>query len=261
MEVPNSFITKEMGDQFAHDINAVKYLECSSTDGKLGKTIFEEAVRVLGSSTSDKETISIVVLGNNDSEKSFIINNFLQEKHTGLPLDSYTKSSHSIFETYATIGGKELTLEIHDILASQVPYQLRNLIDVDFIVVVLSTTAEPDSCIAAVEELIQAQKKTSLPPIILALNQTGLNNRTKTSRHASQHKKSLVTSEMGKQLASKINAAKYMECSNFDETGLEKVFKEAIGISLRKAEEKKRNFHLKKKSEPGFLERFSNWLF
>ena len=240
--ISTSATVKEMGDQLAQQVNAVKYLEWSSTDNNFGKKVFEEAIQVLDPSTNKKKVKSIVVLGSADSEKTFLIKNYLQDEHVDLPINFQINGTREVYKTFVRNDGKELNLQIREILASPELFQSKDLDDIDFIVVVFST-AEPSFCIEVVDELIKAQKTTSLPPIIFVENQTCCKNQT-----------NLVTSEMIEALACK---TKITKLSTFDETGLKIVFEEGVWFSLRKAEEKRR----KETCKPGFLERFSKWLF
>ena len=60
-------------------------------------------------------------------------------------------------------------------------------------------------------------------PLILVGNKTDLRDDEKSSRA-----KEMITTEMGKQLAKKINADKYLECSCKHLTGIENVIQEAV---------------------------------
>ena len=54
-----------------------------------------------------------------------------------------------------------------------------------------------------------------------------------------------ITTEMGKQLARRINAAKYLECSSSAETGLESLYEEIVWTSIRQVERKIPNIKLR----------------
>jgi len=69
-------------------------------------------------------------------------------------------------------------------------------------------------------------------PIILVGNKTDLRTDPSTLRKFFRRRQKPVTTEMGKQLARKINAVKYVECSCVDGTGVEYVFEQAVWASI-----------------------------
>ena len=67
-----------------------------------------------------------------------------------------------------------------------------------------------------------------------------------------------IISEIGEELARKINAVKYIECSSFDVTEIDNVFQEAVLFSLCIFEEIRRYHNEKSNQKQGFFKRFLN---
>ena len=92
-------------------------------------------------------------------------------------------------------------------------------------------------------------------PIILVGTKIDLRNDLET---LSNQRNDPVTYEMGEQLAHKIKAVKYLECSSSDGTDIEKVLEEAVWASLCRFEEERKTLIQKEK---GFLKRLFERLF
>ena len=65
-------------------------------------------------------------------------------------------------------------------------------------------------------------------PIILVGNKTDLRDDPNTLKKLHSKQQTIITTEMGEQLARRINASNYMECSCVDGTGVHNVFKKAV---------------------------------
>ena len=85
--------------------------------------------------------------------------------------------------------------------------------------------------------------------ILLVGNKIDLRNNLKTLKDLSESGEHPITTQMGEQLALKLRAFNYLDCSVFDQAKIEKVFEETVWASFR--EKKLKNYKIKR------IEKFS----
>ena len=288
-------ISEEMGVQLARRIKAAKFLECSGYDITGLKSINQNLVRV--SARNRMRSIHAVVMGTEASGKTEMIQRFVQSDRLNV-LDEclngelYNSSGRAkYFSSFI-----EIDVEEHDLLivdakpichtsTRKTPYYQSSMeiasmmqqIDrksgtwessyhqhhfgqllLDVIVIMFSTIDRGnfDSIDLEYEKHDFFGKRFDIQiPIIVVGTKTDFRNDLKTLLSQENHP---VTYEMGEQLARKIKAVKYLECSSSDETDIEKVFEEAIWALIRRFEEERKTLIQKEK---GFLKRFFERLF
>ena len=275
---------EEMGLELARRIKAAKFLECSGYDVTDLESINQNLVRV--SARNRMRPLQIVVLGSDDSRRSEMIKNFVHGKRLntlGQLLNEeprYRDEYRNYFSTVIEIDGEEYDLMIVDernkypsmhFRFEGIPASLqgklywpRKFIDV---VVFSFSVVNPATFHAYKKRFLDKLKLqslrnhsyNSLPRIIILVGtKTEFRNDPKTLNNLLKQGEQPITYEMGEQLAREIKADKYLECSNSDGTGIEKVFEEVVWASLRRFEEERKTLIQKEK---GFFQRFFNRLF
>ena len=245
-------ITFEMGKQLARRINAVKYLECLSSDKTEFQNIFEEVVSawILHSEFKRKTWITgvrscrISVIGNSDSGnfdfvRSFVFGNRMNVVGECMNEQTYFYDITSEnFNTCIEIDGEECELEVlaWDFSRPSRDEFLKFRLNTSEIYIFIFSVVNPDSCYAITSNLVENTMKRSdsfAGPVFLIGYQADLRNDAETLETLSKQGKQPITYEMGEELARRIDAAKYMECSSGDVTEIAKVFEEAVWDSLR----------------------------
>jgi len=190
-------------------------------------------------------------LEKNKVENSYLFQRFLSHPRLNVldeRLDSYWKNPVHYYASASIlieIDGEEFCLNIFDqsgmlgknrpALPADIPVPQRPNINV--IVIVFSV--DEHNLFENVEEKWFPMVKRHFPgiPIILVGNDCYLRNDDfflKAWKMTAKQRGQIITKEMGMQLAQKINATKYLECSWFDETSIETIFEEAVWASLRR---------------------------
>ena len=264
-------ISEKMGVQLARRIKAAKFLECSGYDITDLESINENLVRV--SARNRMRPIHAVVIGTEASKKNEMIQHFVLSDRLNVLDESlnveqyyYCSNFEYVFSSFIEIDGEEHDLLILD--AKPTDHKLRtwkpsyyqdffipNYLLLDVIVIMFSAIDRRNffSLEIHLEDAmcdIFGKPFDIQLPIILVGTETDFRNDPKISSNQGNDP---VTYEMGEKLARKIKAVKYMVCSSFDGTDVEKVFEEAVWASLRRFEEERKTLIQKEK---GFLKRF-----
>jgi len=254
-------ITKEMGEQLARRINAVKYVECpSNIDDMSLEKIFEEIVwtslrypiklnkkgkkriqrqmpefniGVLGCATEMIQCFlfceRLNIFGENINEKRYFYENFDTEFSTSIEIDGeeYDLNLQNFGEIQDSDSIKKFDIQSKG----------RNI---NTIIFVVFSVVEPNSYNAITIDLISKVKLKyrywwydEPATVILIGSQIHLRNDVSTLNNLSKQKLEPITFQMGGQLASNINAAKYMECTCFNKIEIKKIFESAVFLSLR----------------------------
>ena len=268
-------ISEEMGMLLARRIKAVKFLECSGYDVTDLESINQNLVRV--SARNRMRPIHAVVVGTDASGKTEMIQRFVQSDRLNV-LDEFLNeeqyhrsSSHeNVFSSFIEIDGEEHDLLILDAALTDRdkvrPLHCRDFFGpshllLDVIVITFSAIDRGnfDSLKKHLESCmcdIFGKPFDIQLPIILVGTKTDLRNDPET---LSNQQNDPVTYEMGEQLACKIKAVKYLECSSSDGTDVEKVFEEAVWALIRRFEEERKT--LIQKENKGFFKLFFERLF
>ena len=234
----------EMGEHIANELDAVIYIECSTGGSEIEK-ILEETVRaslhhkILKFHYAKAEKLRMIMVGDAGVGKSCILQQFVQNKRSNvfdIPLLRYTRFVWT--SAFMEIDGEEFKLLIWDGLSDSNTRTLPNTDrvflpkkrDVDVFIVSFSIV-EPDSYYSIEEKWIPALKRY-YPKAVIVL----VGNKTDLRRNSKHH----ITADMGEQLAQRINAAKYMECSSADEKKVEQVFEETVWASLFRVDKRRK---------------------
>ena len=273
---------EEMGLELARRIKATKFLECSGYDVTDLESINQNLVRV--SARNRMRPLQIVVLGSDDSRRSESIKSFIHGERLntlGQLLNEeprYRDEYKNYFSTLIEIDGEEHDLMIVD--EKERPHY-KYFLSLDFVPLCYGKLYWPKSFIDVIvftfsvvnpaqlhktgfldvlkRQSLRNHSYNSFPPIIILVGtKTDLRIDPKTLNNLLKQEEQPITYEMGEQLAREIKADKYLECSSFDGTGIEKVFEEVVWTSLRRFEEERKTHHQKEK---GFFQRFFNRLF
>ena len=246
----NEIVTTEMVKQLASEINAVAYFECFCHDGRRAtiKQIFEEAVRATHLvkvqrflQKSSKTLFKVHLVGDKNVGKTSLVKTFQHNERSnvfGERLDNRVNPDYS-FSAFTEMDGEECGWIIWDGMKSKSDITkcdrvlLKKDRGIDVFMLMFSVV-DFDSYTSIENKWIPEMKKMKhcnpKIPIVLMGNKTDLR----------KHSKRWITTEKGEQLARRINAAKYFECSSTDRKEVEKVFEETAWTTLRYAEEKRK---------------------
>ena len=235
-----------MGVQLARRIKAVKFLECSGYDVTDLKNVNQNLARV--SARNKMRPIRAVVMGTEASGKTEMIQRFVQGDRLNVLDDClngeqyHRRRYENVFLSFIEIDGEEHDLLIMD--AAPTDYKLRPLYYKDFfglnyydldVIVIMFSGIDRGICDWLQIHLEDAICEFSGEhfgiqlPILLVRTKIDLSNDPET---LSNQGNDSVTYEMGEQLARKIKAVKYLECSSSDATEIEKGFEEAVWVLL-----------------------------
>ena len=256
-ENDNRTVTTEMGKQLARDINAVAYFECSCCDGRTAtiERIFETAARASYFvkvekflNKSNKTLFKVYLAGDEHVGKSSLQNRFQKNKrlnkfnqHLNVVNQSFNERWHPDynFAGFTEMDGEECGwiicngLSDWKITKRADQYLLKKDRGIDVFMLVFSVV-DFDSYFSIqkkwIPELQKLKHYNSKVPIVRVANKTDL--RSNADRH--------ISTEMGEQLARRIDAVKYLECSAFEARAVEKVFSETAWASIRYAEERRK---------------------
>ena len=261
-------ITFEMGKQLARRMKAVKYLECLSSDETEVENIYEEVVSawILHSEFKRKTWIPgvrsfpISVIGNSDSGhfdfvRSFVFGNRMNVLGECMNEQTYFYDITSKrFITCIEIDGEEYEFAVlaWDFSRPSRDKFLRFQLNSSEKYIFIFSVVNPDSCYAITNNLVEniMMENDIFPrPVLLVGYQAELRNDAKILETLSKQGKQPIAYETGEELARRINAVQYMECSSCDVTEITKVFEEATWALLRRFEEYQNHLKPKRKSK------------
>ena len=256
-EKDNETVTTEMGNQLAREINAVAYFECSCRDGRTAtiERIFEEAARTSYFvkvekflKKSNKTLFKVHMAGDANVGKSSLQNRFQINER----LNIFNQRLNAVdlvfsekwhpdynFAGFTEMDGEECGWIIcngssdWEITKRADQYLLKKDRGIDVFMLMFSVV-DFDSYLSIEKKWIPELKKLKhynpKIPIVLVGNKTDLRDNAKQR----------IPTEVLEQLARRINAAKYLEFSTFEDEEVEKVFKETAWASIRYAEESRK---------------------
>ena len=136
------------------------------------------------------------------------------------------------FNTYIEIDGEECELEVlaWDFSGPSRDEFLGFKLNTSEIYIFIFSVVNPDSFYAITNNLVEnitINNDILVRPVFLIGYQTVLPNDAEILKILSKQGKQPITHEMGEELARRINAVQYKECSSCDVTDIAKVFEEA----------------------------------
>ena len=243
-EIKQEPISLQMGEQLAYNIKAEIYIE-SDSYGTEVKGILEEVVRASFHGEINKfhyakpETLQMILVGDTNVGKSSILKQFRNNQRSnvfGQHLLRLTDFAWTL--ALIEIDGEEYKLYIWDGLCGsnaslpetdQVFLPKKQSVDV---FIVTFSVIEPDSYCSVEKKWIPALKRyCPKATIVLVGNKTNFRNNSK------QH----ITTEMGEDLARRINAAMYLECSSSDGKKWNTLSRELFGLHFVEPKKGNRN--------------------
>ena len=250
-------VTTEMGMQLAREINAVAYFECSCRDGRTAaiERIFETAARASYFvkvekflKKSNKTLLKVYVVGDSNVGKSSLQNRFQTNKRLNKFNQRLNVFDQSFIERWHTdykfagfteMDGEECGWIICNGLSDWKiarrgdKHLLKKDRGIDVLMLMYSVD-DFDSYLSVenfwIPELLKLKHYKPKIPIVLVGSKTDLRSVAFQS----------IPTEMGEQLARRINAAKYLECSTCNDEEVERVFEETAWASIRYAAERRK---------------------
>ena len=240
-------MSTEMGQELAKRIGAVKHLECSCHFLTGINEVLHEAISIAmkkpilkSLKLKKKSLLKIAVLGDANVGKTCIIHTFTRNGQFDVFGDRLGRCSDPFHSFLSCV---ELDGEIFRLFFWNVssPTEVTTCVEsrtvmfpydkgIDISMIVFSVS-DPSSFSSVKNKWIPELKHDHPKvPIVLVGNKIDM-------REDAKH---FITIEMGKQLASRINASCYIECSSFDDMKVENLFEETVWASLRHAEKRRR---------------------
>ena len=222
-------ITTSMGKKLANKIQAAKYLECSCFDEKAVEKVFEEAVWAsLRFPKSGTPRLRIVVDGKDVVGKTSIICQF----ETGEPCDN-PGITIGVVGTYKNliVDQCKYPIEILEFNSLEMCRAQRNvgfyrklLSRTDVFILVFSLIDHESFNFVTQRCIPDINDYSPFTPKVLVGSFADVRNESNNKGWKQTH----ITTEMGEELAQKINATAYFECSNKDGKGVNEIFEEGV---------------------------------
>ena len=256
-EKSNENVSTEMGKHLALEINAAAYFECSCRDERIAtiERIFEAAARASYFvkvkkflKKPNKTLFKVHLTGDANVGKSSLQNRFQVTERVNKFNKLLNVVDQSInarwhpdynFAGFSEMDGEECGWIICNALSDWKTtkladkYLLKKDRGIDVFMLMFSVV-DFNSYLSIekkwIPELQTLKHFKPKIPVLLVGNKTDLRG------NAKQH----VSTDMGEQLARRIDAAKYLECSSVDGKEVERVFEETAWASLRYAEERRK---------------------
>ena len=249
-------VTTEMGKQFAKQLNAAKYVECSCKDGSGIEGVYEDVALLSYLFHEEKDrpksfvfSFNIALIGDSDVGISHLIRQFLFHERlnrVGQRLNGpwYFPNVADSISTLIDVDGEEYSLKIYDLSSPEFhgKFVSNTLKNADAIVAVYSINKIQSYSNIAVKWFPELRRNRRNAPIVLVGNNTDVTSTAVnflTFKKGLSNTKQLITSEKGKELAYFLKATKFFECSFFEGNEMESIFEEAVWGLLRCAEEER----------------------
>ncbi|XP_039878975.1 cell division control protein 42 homolog [Simochromis diagramma] len=176
------------------------------------------------------QTIKLVVVGDRDSGKHELLLTYtdtaLKEEHIPIVFDNYAVT--------VIIGGEIYSLELNDTTGQEDYHTLRpfNYLQTDILLLCFSVVS-PSSFKNITEKWVpEISHHCPGTPFLLVGTQVHLRDDSDTLEELAQRNQHAVTFTSGEEVARKLKAVKYVECSAETQEGLKNVFDEAILAAL-----------------------------
>ncbi|XP_058244823.1 rho-related GTP-binding protein RhoA-A [Hemibagrus wyckioides] len=152
----------------------------------------------------------------------------------------------TVFENYVAdieVDGKQVELALWDTAGQEDYDRLRPLSYPDTDVILMCFSIDSPDSLENIPEKWTPEVKHFCPnvPIILVGNKKDLRNDEHTRRELAKMKQEPVKAEEGKDMANRINAAGYLECSAKTKDGVREVFEMATRAALQAKKRSKKN--------------------
>jgi len=150
----------------------------------------------------------------------------------------------TVFENYVAdieVDGKQVELALWDTAGQEDYDRLRPLSYPDTHVILMCFSVDSPDSLENIPEKWVPEVKHFCPnvPIILVGNKKDLRTDQNTIRELARNRQAPVRYEEGQQMANKIGAIRYIECSALTKDGVRKVFEEATRAALKRKKDKK----------------------
>merc|ERR1712137_702849 len=150
----------------------------------------------------------------------------------------------TVFENYVAdieVDGKQVELALWDTAGQEDYDRLRHLSYPDTHVILMCFSIDSPDSLENIPEKWVPEVKHFCPnvPIILVGNKKDLRTDQNTIRELARNRQAPVRYEEGQQMANKIGAIRYIECSALTKDGVRKVFEEATRAALKRKKDKK----------------------
>jgi len=150
----------------------------------------------------------------------------------------------TVFENYVAdieVDGKQVELALWDTAGQEDYDRLRPLSYPDTHVILMCFSIDSPDSLENIPEKWVPEVKHFCPnvPIILVGNKKDLRTDQNTIRELARNRQAPVRYEEGQQMANKIGAIRYIECSALTKDGVRKVFEEATRAALKRKKDKK----------------------
>jgi len=150
----------------------------------------------------------------------------------------------TVFENYVAdieVDGKQVELALWDTAGQEDYDRLRPLSYPDTHVILMCFSIDSPDSLENIPEKWVPEVKHFCPnvPIILVGNKKDLRTDSNTIRELARNRQAPVRYEEGQQMANKIGAIRYIECSALTKDGVRKVFEEATRAALKRKKDKK----------------------
>ena len=170
------------------------------------------------------ETISCIVVGDKEADKTELINSYTSDERTAVINKCVT----------VTVDGKKINLKVWDTTGGEEYDRLRTDLyrNIDVFLVCFSVVSPTSFENVREKWLIEVQKYRSRAPMILVGTNAHLRNDMETVDKLKESGHSPVTYQQGLQLQRDIGASKYVECSASTLDGVDTAFEEAVSAVL-----------------------------
>jgi len=150
----------------------------------------------------------------------------------------------TVFENYVAdieVDSKQVELALWDTAGQEDYDRLRPLSYPDTHVILMCFSIDSPDSLENIPEKWVPEVKHFCPnvPIILVGNKKDLRTDQNTIRELARNRQAPVRYEEGQQMANKIGAIRYIECSALTKDGVRKVFEEATRAALKRKKDKK----------------------
>ena len=201
-------ITTEIGEKYAHMINAAAYVECSCRDQRGVQNVFEKCITMSVKFHDKTPSLSIFMMGDSAVGKKALTDAYLDNRFD----DHSRHSSNNYRSARSSIEGEQYIMHIWSVVVLDRKCSA---------IILVFSVIDLHSYNNILKKWIpKVKKQRPTAPLILVGSKTDLREKDNET----------VTTEMGNQLAREINAVAYFECYCRDgrTATIERIFETAV---------------------------------